>query len=279
MALLPLTNGQTALVDDADLTTLSAYRWTVSGDGYPYRNAGKGRRRYLAHDVLPPRDGLMVDHADGDRLNAMRSNLRHASNSQNQANRQKVLTATGYKGVTVHRQTGRYQAQIKHNGRNVYLGLFKDPVVAARAYWRMAGSLFGSFRWTNLPEDQRMATWPRYSPTDSVPVVCIVPGTPLPHAEQDALQERLEQMREHPLERRPCIGGPFDGEARGFIHPAVCGAVVEFDDGTQRGGFAAPGRLHLSEGRLLGLYTFDRTKGLYDWCPVEALEMPSAKAA
>lgn len=159
---LELVGGGAALVDDEDYERLARYRWRLDSQGYPIRTdtgVRAGRKRvvhYLHHQVLPKSDdrSIYVDHADGNPLNAQRANLRYATNSQNQANRRKVLTQTGAKGVTLHRGTGKYQAQVKRDGQNHYLGLHADPMAAALAYWEKARELFGDFAYTNVPEDE-----------------------------------------------------------------------------------------------------------------------------
>ena len=87
-----------------------------------------------------------VDHWDMNGLNNRWANLRVATLSQNAANTGRYLTNTsGFKGVTMHRQSGRWQAQIKQHGKSIYLGLFNDPAVAHAVYVAKARELFGEF--------------------------------------------------------------------------------------------------------------------------------------
>lgn len=39
-----------------------------------------------------------------------------------------------YRGVSTHKQSGKWVAQIKSGGKQVYLGFYADQVDAARAY-------------------------------------------------------------------------------------------------------------------------------------------------
>lgn len=98
-----------ATLDACDAWALE-HKWHMRGGrvyAYPARSTkvgGKSRKIYLHREILGlgAFDGeRMVDHIDGDRLNCRRSNLRIATNSQNQMNRQRARTdsRTGVRGV------------------------------------------------------------------------------------------------------------------------------------------------------------------------------------
>lgn len=75
-----------------------------------------------------------IDHIDGDKTNNRINNLRSVStsvNMQNQRSAQK-RNASGFLGVTVH--GGRFEASIKLNGKNIYLGSYATPELAHDAY-------------------------------------------------------------------------------------------------------------------------------------------------
>jgi len=103
-----------ALVDANVLPALDEHHWLLRA-GYPVRLSGVARPRRLAlhHCVLPLRTDVYVDHVNGNRLDARRENLRYATNSLNQANRRAVRTLAGFKGVTWHKQVGRWQAAVE----------------------------------------------------------------------------------------------------------------------------------------------------------------------
>lgn len=75
----------------------------------------------------------IVDHKDGDPLNNLFSNLRLATDSDNQRNRGMQRNNTsGVTGITWHKQTGKWQAQANdNNGKQKHLGLFIDIEEAA----------------------------------------------------------------------------------------------------------------------------------------------------
>ena len=97
--------------------------------------------------------GVMVDHINRDRLDNRRANLRMATNAQNQANVTKRQGMTSrYKGVSRHTATGRWQARISVEGKQMHLGYFAHEADAARAYDARAREVFGVFAQANFPE-------------------------------------------------------------------------------------------------------------------------------
>ena len=150
-----LTGGGVALVDDEDFERISAHRWRMDSRGrYARRSSeerGKGRIEVLMHrEVSGFPDGVMTDHINGNRLDNRRSNLRPATNSQNQMNR-KTSSASGFKGVVYVPRKRKWQATIRIQGRTRFLGLFASPDVAARAYDSSAAAAFGEYARLNFP--------------------------------------------------------------------------------------------------------------------------------
>ena len=87
-----------------------------------------------------------LDHRDRNRGNNRLRNLRPATTGQNNMNRSANRSnATGYKGVGWHKSAGRYRAVIKVDGKQIHLGHFDDPAVAAEAYKVAARKHFGEF--------------------------------------------------------------------------------------------------------------------------------------
>lgn len=87
-----------------------------------------------------------IDHINGIRSDNRIINLREATLSQNAMNRIKAANNTsGYKGASFHKQSGKWQASIKINGKQKYLGLFLSPKQAHNAYVNAAKVIFGEF--------------------------------------------------------------------------------------------------------------------------------------
>lgn len=115
-----------------------------------YRQIKIMDRLYAAHRLafvcqLGRWPHAFVDHINGDPLDNRWCNLREATNSQNQANRSRTLSSSGERGVTWHKKCHKWQAAIKIDGKNIYLGLFADKSDAANAYADAARSLYGTF--------------------------------------------------------------------------------------------------------------------------------------
>ena len=105
-------------------------------------------RLYLAHRLawlhtygVWPKD--QIDHINRNRLDNRIANLREVSHKQNQQNRSKPSNNTsGHPGVCWHKRDFKWQAQIKHNRKQIHLGFFAtiEEAVAARKageklYW------------------------------------------------------------------------------------------------------------------------------------------------
>ena len=148
MKLIPLSRGQFAKVDDEDYERIAQHKWHVAAKGYASRHEGSSKV-YMHREVLAAPMGFVVDHANGDRLDNRRANLRLCTHSQNSANMRLLgRNTSGFKGVT--RQDNRWKAQLYHHGRNYHLGLFDSPVAAALAYNNAAKVHFGPFAHLNV---------------------------------------------------------------------------------------------------------------------------------
>ncbi len=105
-----------------------------------YWNIRIGDKKYLAHRLAwfwmtgewPENE---IDHRDNNKRNNAWYNLREATRAQNVKNTRGYKNSkTGIKGVSLHKATGKYIAQIQLNGRMKHLGLFDDIEKAAEAY-------------------------------------------------------------------------------------------------------------------------------------------------
>lgn len=89
-----------------------------------------------------------VDHLDRDRTNNRWGNLRLATDSLNNANTPaRRNNASGFKGVSLVKRSGRYAARIKRQ----HIGYFSTPEAAAMAYDAAALEAWGGFAYLNFP--------------------------------------------------------------------------------------------------------------------------------
>lgn len=152
IAYVPLTQGYEAIIDSADAELIGKNNWCVrfaKGPVYAVRGTKKGGKcaEVRMHRVIAGApETHCVDHVNGNGLDNRRSNLRVATTSQNICNaRIRSDNKIGLKGVALHRQTGKFRARIKANGRDIHLGLFETADAAHYAYSEAARIFFGDF--------------------------------------------------------------------------------------------------------------------------------------
>lgn len=170
---IPLPGGAFALVDADDFDRISAHRWHLKrkrsqpGRVYAQRTVRVGsgasatKTAVVMHrEVMRAEPGEVIDHVSGDTLDNRKANLRRTDSRGNCTNvtRSKNQKRGGYKGVAWNPTAGKWQAQIcagelRPNGKRkqIYLGVYEDPLDAALAYDAAARRYFGEFAACNFP--------------------------------------------------------------------------------------------------------------------------------
>lgn len=157
------------LVDKEDYDRLCQFRWYIrrrpgssqlevitrdSPVGAVYHSAAK----VVMNDFT--KTGRIIDHINGIVLDNRKSNLRYANRYENAQNMKKkaalIPPLSEYKGVSMHKSTGRWTAYITAFGQRYNLGYFDDEVRAAKCYDTYARRFHGKFASLNLPNSEEL---------------------------------------------------------------------------------------------------------------------------
>ncbi|MTH66717.1 HNH endonuclease [Paracoccus shanxieyensis] len=145
-----LTKGGVALFDAPDLEAVYGRIWLLK-EGYAKRTEYEGAEKrdvQMHREILAVSQDHKVDHANQDRTDNRRRNIRTCSHSENMMNRG-AWGGVPFKGVDLHKPTGKYRARIKIEGKSIVIGSFETEHQAARAYDRAAVQHHGKFARTN----------------------------------------------------------------------------------------------------------------------------------
>lgn len=152
--IIDLSNGGFTVVDDIDFDELSKHTWRKDQYGYATRVKFLGKKNgkqklktlFMHREILNAPVGKDVDHRNRDRLDNQRSNLRLASRSQNNINAKLHNNNTsGFKGVSFHKQAGKWRAYISKDGVQMALGLFDKIEDAVTRRVLAEKNMYGEF--------------------------------------------------------------------------------------------------------------------------------------
>jgi hypothetical protein len=153
----PKHGDHVSLIDREDLPRFNAFdNWCIhkrpettyylmTKIGYDYTGF---QSNIVAHRLAMSFPILNVDHINGDGLDNRKCNLREVSHAQNMWNRKITTKAeTMFKGVHFIKKAIKnpWIGLIRHNNKNIYLGVFKTDIEAALAYNKKALELFGEY--------------------------------------------------------------------------------------------------------------------------------------
>jgi len=109
--------------------------------------------KYLIHRLVATaycdkkEDDTQVNHIDGNKLNNSYLNLEWCTALENTAHSireglkggshgvKSKSNTSGYVGVCKEGKTNKWRAQILHNSKHIYLGIYNTPELASVAYW------------------------------------------------------------------------------------------------------------------------------------------------
>lgn len=140
-------------VDDEDMGRVLAHSWWVSSspetDGHVICFSAKinGKIIKLHRFIMGDPAGLVIDHCDGNRLNNRKANLRVCTVKENNMNLGLTRrNKSGYRGVSFSREMNKYRATISLDRKQLHLGYFERPDLAAAAYEKAAEVFYGDNR-------------------------------------------------------------------------------------------------------------------------------------
>jgi hypothetical protein len=110
-----------------------------------------GFPRYCVHRIIwifvhgkPPKD--QIDHINGDKSDNRLCNLREANTAENMRNVGKQAHNTsGLKGVSFHKHTNKWRANITLGRKQIHIGVFDCPAAAFFSYQVFADIHHGKF--------------------------------------------------------------------------------------------------------------------------------------
>lgn len=130
---IPLRQGGFTIISKQDYELVSRWRWWIDKDGYARRWTpmvkGKRTNILLHREILGlnKQDKRILDHINRNKLDNRRNNLRFVTKSQNGLNR------NGNIGVSWRAERKKWRARITINGKDIFLGHFKNREDAIKA--------------------------------------------------------------------------------------------------------------------------------------------------
>lgn len=161
---IPLNKGMHTIIDKENYEKISFNKnkkWFAilkGGNNYYVTTRIKWGKKYktiLMHRLildLIDRPIVHVDHINRNSLDNRKSNLRIATQTQNNSNRKKSKNMTSiYMGVYKETRKNRkpWVAQISIKNVSTYIGSFNNEIEAARAYNKKAFEIHGEFAHLN----------------------------------------------------------------------------------------------------------------------------------
>ena len=206
-AVVPLVDGTPVLISQRDYAMVSRHRWTRHR---PYkvtyaRISSRSNACYMHNLILPKREGVSVDHKNGNGLDNRRCNLRYATHAQQAANR---CARRWPKGVG--RRPWGWVARIGPGGSLRAQG-FRSRMLAAFFYDDIALATWGDFARLNFVGD--------VAPEDAEGIIQEAHGRIFTVAFSRRSDGRFRQMTCRTGVRAHTVGAslPFDPRARNLL--------------------------------------------------------------
>lgn len=126
-------------IDKEDLQRVLQHAWFCYSKKYVATQVESGKL-FLHHFLVGRKNGMIVDHKNGDRTDNRKENLRHVTHSANNVNRKKVT------GIFFDKVNKKWASYIGKNNKTYWLGRHKTYNEALLARINKEVELYG---WTN----------------------------------------------------------------------------------------------------------------------------------
>jgi hypothetical protein len=158
MKIIHCIGGEEVFVDDEDYARLNQIPWHISKEGYVVCNRIFNNcyvSVIMGREVLGLPDfqnnAKVVHHKNHVKHDNQKHNLVAITHQENCTARLKNKNnVSGFKGVSLHKRTGRWVAQIGINMKRKHLGFFCSAEDAAKAYDTAATKYHGQFATLNF---------------------------------------------------------------------------------------------------------------------------------
>lgn len=150
-------NGEKFLIDKEDYDLVHKYCWFVfnskSGKYIASHEPCSSKSLFLHRMIMNCPDDYFVDHINHNTLDNRKNNLRIVSKSQNAMNaRVRCDNNSGYTGVYWSAYKERWIAKIAKEGKDYYLGSYKNKEEAIEARKEAEEKYFGEYNY-NVQDD------------------------------------------------------------------------------------------------------------------------------
>lgn len=142
-----------AIIDKENVDLCKKYRWWLDSKGYVQtKNCGEN---FFLHNFILGREAsckIQPDHKNRIKHDCRKNNLRLCTSNENKHNvGVRCSNTSGFIGVYFHKQSKKWVAAIRFNGKSCHIGCFDDPIDAAKARDRKAIEMHKDFAVLNFP--------------------------------------------------------------------------------------------------------------------------------
>jgi hypothetical protein len=135
------------IIDEESFYEIMKYKWHKRKNYF--RGEVDGKRVGLTNFIMNYYEDDIIDHINNNPLDNRKENLRIVTAHQNSMNCKSRKGSSKYIGVS--KRKNKYVAQIRPNGKQIYLGQFDDEIEAAKVRDNATKKYFGEHGKLNFP--------------------------------------------------------------------------------------------------------------------------------